>query len=425
MKAIIRPAQLSGDVTPPASKSMMQRVCAGALLHNGRTIIINPGRSDDDKAALQIIREMGVDIAAKEKGLIETISKGIVNPPDTIHCGESGLSARLFTPIAALADKQVTITGTGSLLLRPMNILHDILPQLGVNLPGFNSYLPITVRGPLNARSIAIDGSFSSQYLTGLLFALTAAAKVPITIEVAELNSKPYVDLTLDVLGQFGKKVQHEDYRVFSIDPSTFAPPEVVTVTIEGDWSSAAFLLAAGAINGNVSVHGLRLSSTQADKAIVEVLKQAGADIQVCENNVTVTSERTLQAFKTDSIDCPDLFPVLSILASCAEGQSEIAGIKRLTHKESNRATSICAMLQQFGVAFRIEGDSLLITGRQVLKAGRIDSYRDHRIAMAAAIGGLYANGEVTITDADAVSKSYPEFFKHLASLGAQLNLIS
>ena len=425
MKAIIKPARLSGNVTPPASKSMMQRVCAGALLHKGKTIIINPGHSDDDKAALQIIQDMGAEIVVRKPELVEIISNGIVNPPDTIQCGESGLSARLFTPIAAMADKQVTITGTGSLPLRPMNVLHDILPQLGVELPGFSGYLPIKVHGPLRAKSVSIDGSLSSQYLTGVLFALTAATELPITIEVADLNSRPYIDLTLNVLGQFGKKVQHQDYKVFSIDPSTFAPEEVVTVTIESDWSSAAFLLAAGAINGNVSVGGLDLNSTQADKAIVTVLKQAGADIQLHENRITVTSGKKLRAFKTDTTHSPDLFPILSILASCCEGESEIAGIKRLTNKESNRANSICEMLYQFGVTFRVEDDSLMITGTPKLRAATIDSYKDHRIAMAAAIGGLNADGPVTITGAETVSKSYPAFFGHLASLGAESNLIS
>jgi 3-phosphoshikimate 1-carboxyvinyltransferase len=258
-----------------------------------------------------------------------------------------------------------------------------------------------------------------------LLFALCSAAKAPVSIEVADLNSKPYVDLTLNVLEQFGKKVVHEDYKVFHIDPSCFKHNEVVTVTIEADWSSAAFLLAGAAVNGDVCVNGLYLNSTQADKAILDVLNQAGADVRVGENKITVTSGTTLRAFRFDSTDSPDLFPILSILAACCDGESKIAGINRLTHKESNRITSICAMLQQFGVAFRIEGDSLLVQGQQVLNAGAVDSYKDHRIAMAAAIGGLHADGPVTIADAYAVSKSYPDFFDHLASLGAQPSLIS
>jgi 3-phosphoshikimate 1-carboxyvinyltransferase len=182
--------------------------------------------------------------------------------------------------------------------------------------------------------------------------------------------------------------------------------------------------MVAGAIKGEVSVTGVNTKSTQADKAIAGILKQAGADVQIRgDNNITVSSGKKLNAFHCDTTHSPDLFPILSILAACCEGESVIAGIKRLTHKESDRAASICAMLQQFGVVFRIEGDSLKITGKQVLKATHIDSYQDHRIAMAAAIGGLNADGSVTIAHADVVSKSYPDFFSHLSSLGAELNL--
>ncbi len=421
MQVTVGQGSIKGVVIAPPSKSAAQRAFAGALLHRGRTIISNAGHSDDEQAALNIIQQLGVKIIAQSKETTEIESRGVAPVSDRINCGESGLSARLFTPIAALSDKAVTVEGGGSLLQRPMGGFSDVLPALNVKVSGFSGTLPITVQGPLQAIPIMISAEDSSQFLSGLLFAYCAAAKERVCITVAGLKSKPYIDLTLEVLRHFGWPVTHRDHKEFCIDPTLFSHTDTVTVNVEGDWSSAAGLLVAGAISGEVCISNLSVTSKQADIAILEVLHKAGASLVTAGNAVTV-NRSPLRAFEFDATDCPDLFPVLSILAACCNGESYITGVHRLFHKESNRAESITEMLENFAVPFSIEDDALCITGVRKLRGTVIDAYHDHRIVMAAAIGALRANGPVTINEAEAVNKSYPGFFGDLISCGVQCN---
>ncbi|MEI8279316.1 MAG: 3-phosphoshikimate 1-carboxyvinyltransferase [Bacteroidota bacterium] len=421
MEVIINPGFISGTVTPPASKSMMQRVCAAALLHKGTTTIYNAGTSDDDETALQVIQQLGATIV-RSYDSITVSSKGVHPVNNTIDCGESGLSARMFIPIAALHYEWIQILGSGSLLLRPMQVFKDILPQLDVDLEDFRGYIPFRVRGPLQANKVTIDGSVSSQFLTGILFAFTAAARKAITIKVEDLNSKPYTDLTLEVLDLFGKPITNEDYETFQIDPTVFHSRKAIVTTIEEDWSSAAFWLVAGAISGKVCVKGPKADSLQADKQILNILLQAGASILFANNEIHI-KRSILNSFYFDATDCPDLFPILSVLAIFCNGTSSIKGLNRLHHKESNREKSITEMLTQFGVSYRTDNDRLYVTGTDSVKQARIDGHNDHRIIMAAAVASLRATGAVTISDAESVSKSYPDFFKHLNSLGIQSNI--
>jgi 3-phosphoshikimate 1-carboxyvinyltransferase len=425
MKATIEPGFISGNISVPPSKSMTQRAFAGALLHKGKTIIHNSGNSEDELAALDIIQQLGAKVIADSRGFIEIESNGVIPVSDTINCGESGLAARLFIPIAALSNTPITITGTGSLLYRPMGLYTGLLPELNVTISNTGGHLPVHIKGPLIPLDIAIDGSDSSQFLSGILFAFCyAQAQLLITIKVHELKSKPYIDMTLDVLKKFGHSVSHNDYTEFYLhSTSQKIDDKVIDITIDGDWSSAAFFLVAGAIAGEFVVSGLTDNQLQADSALLTVLKEVGAEVSVTDNIVTVRKDR-LFAFEFDATDCPDLFPILAILAACCKGESYIKGVHRLFSKESNRAESISEMLENFGVSFSLEDDSLCITGGWQLQGTVIDSYHDHRIAMAAAIGALKANGPVDILHAEAVSKSYPEFFKTLALCGGKCNFI-
>ena len=416
MQAIVNPGEVKGTIKAVPSKSMMQRACAAALLHKGKTIIHNPGISEDDKAALGIIQQLGAKVVFSDNK-IEVISNGLVPLSDHIFCGESGLSTRLFTPIAALCNKSIRIDGSGSLLQRPMNELGHILPELGVQVNNFTGKLPFTVQGPLQAKTIKIDGSVSSQYLSGLLFAYCFSATADVTIFVERLKSRPYIDMTLEVLTHFGRPVMNEDYQAFHISPALFTETEEISITIEGDWSSAAVLLVAGAMAGDVTVEGLNIKSVQADKAILQVLKLADANIEEHEGKVrTVKSQ--LKEFEFDATNCPDIFPIISVLACCCNGESYIKGLHRLWHKESNRAQSIAEMLLQFNVFFSIENDVLCINGGEGMWGSYIDSYNDHRIVMAASTGALQADSKVIIDNAEAVNKSYPGFFEDLVSLG-------
>lgn len=423
MLVTIEPGFIRGSLQIPASKSMMQRVCAGALLHQGTTVIHNAGNSDDDKAALHIITQLGAGVQYPDDNRIEITGSGLYPSNDIIDCGESGLSARLFLPIIALVNKCITVTGKGTLMKRPMHILDKTLPQLGVVTKSSNGYLPFYIQGPLTPRSISIDGSTSSQYLTGLLFAFSHPLTTPVTIQAHNLKSKPYIDMTLQVLELFGKPVQHHNYEYFIIDPSLFRPKSKIELSIESDWSSASFWLVAGVINGSLSLSGLDTASAQADKAILKILEHAGAAIEIDGDTIRVSKTENLKNFAYDATDTPDLFPILAVLAAYCKGASRIKGISRLLHKESNRLESVSDMLARFHIPFSIQDDELIVEGGGKLQGCSIDSYHDHRIAMAAAIAGLSAQGPVIIRAAEAVSKSYPGFFSDLSLLGGKFSI--
>lgn len=406
MKAIIKPGNIQGVITAPPSKSMTQRAYAAGLLHYGTTIINNPGCSEDEQAAREIIQQLGAEVFDTIDNTTEIITRGIQPLTDTIHCGESGLSARLFIPVAALSDTGITITGKGSLLNRPMTEYLDVLPQLGVSILETNTHLPLSVRGPLQPKDITLDGSVSSQFLTGLLMVFAFTARHPVTIQVTGLASRPYIDLTLEVLELFGKQVVNDNYQSFTIDPSLHTETTEVYVNIEGDWSAAANFIVAQAMGNNVLIKGLYGNSVQADTAIAQIVNDD-------------------QPFIADVTHCPDLFPILSVYAGYCKGRSEIKGLHRLIYKESNRMESIKAMLHSFGIDFTIIDDTLLVAGGNTFKSCTVESYNDHRIAMAAAIAASVADGPVIINRAEAVSKSYPAFFNTLSSCGVDCQLVN
>lgn len=421
MKARIEPGTINGTIHIPPSKSITQRAYAAALLFAGKTIIKNAGHSADEDAALNIIRQLGATIHRAID--VNVNSQGIHPISNTINCGESGFAARLFSPVAALHHQPLTITGHGSLTRRPMEGVQETLSQLGIALPNFNGYIPFTVQGPMQAQDITVNTLGSSQLLSGLLFALCACATNPITLTVHGLESKPYIDLTLDVLAHFGRPVTHHNYRTFYINPSGFEKIDLREITIESDWSSASCLLVAGAIAGEITIPNLFPQSKQADRAIIDVLQQAGADVQLSDNGITVR-RASLSAFEFDATDCPDLFPALAALASFCSGGSSILGVHRLFHKESNRVESITEMLWRYGITFSVEEDTLYIEGRERAQYTYIDGYKDHRIVMASAVCALRAKGPVTISCADAVRKSYPDFFAHLTQCGINCEMI-
>ncbi len=424
MKVTIRPSQLKGSIKAPASKSSMQRALAAALLNTGETSIYNPGHSNDDLAALEIIQKLGAKIEKRGDDLL--INSTGVNPGSTeINCGESGLGIRMFTPLVALSDKRITISGSGSLLTRPMNFFDEILPGLNIKVKTNEGKLPIEIQGPLVPANIEIDGSLSSQFLTGLLLAYAAADAKDLSIKVKGLKSKPYIDLTLDVMSKFGFKVpENKNYEefFFSAEPVLESTHTSVHYTIEGDWSGGAFLLVAGAIAGPITIRGLDLTSTQADKKIIDALMAANAAIAVEAKGIKI-HPALMSSFYFDATDCPDLFPPLVTLAAYCNGVSTIKGVTRLTHKESNRAITLQEEFGKMGVRIELKDDEMIIHGGEGVKGATVHSRHDHRIAMACAVAALKAEGETIIDEAGAVKKSYPDFYNDLEKLGADVSL--
>jgi 3-phosphoshikimate 1-carboxyvinyltransferase len=420
MNKEIHPSEIKGSVVAAASKSSMQRVLAAALLRKGTTIIHNPGNSNDDQSALDTIQKLGAEIHWNGD-VLEVKSNGVAPISNEINCGESGLGIRMFTPIAALSSKQLTVTGTGSLVTRPMHFFDEIFPKLGIDISSKQGKLPLVIKGPLVPANIDVVGSLSSQFLTGLLMAYAASEAKDVVINVYDLKSRPYIDLTIKVLADFGWFVRHDNYAKFYFENHQNSVAEVRDYSVEGDWSGAAFLLVAGAIAGNIEVKGLDIHSTQADKAILDAIKSAGAEMEIGEKIINV-NKSLLKAFEFDATECPDLFPPLVALASYCKGETKITGVNRLEHKESNRALTLQEEFGKMGVSIKLEGDVMLVNGGDKITGAEVYSHHDHRIAMACAVAALKAEGVVKISGADAINKSYPTFYQHLIQLGVTVN---
>jgi len=422
MIATVAPSNISGNIYAPASKSSMQRACAASLLTQGTTTITNPGKSNDDLAALDVIQKLGATITKVDANTIQISSTGINPINKEINCGESGLGIRMFTPIAALSSDVILINGTGSLLTRPMDFFDEILPRLNVQIQSNKGKLPLQIQGPLAPANITVDGSLSSQFLTGLLMAYGAAGANGVTITVKDLKSKPYIDLTLQVMKHFGWDVTNENHEKFHFNTNQSKTTTPIHYSVEGDWSGAAFLLVAAAIAGDIVIKGLDVFSTQADRAILQALIDCGCRLSIQPEQIEI-GPMPLKAFHFNATDCPDLFPPLVALAAYCEGTTVIEGVGRLAHKESNRALTLQDEFAKLGIEIVLQDDLMLIKGGTGVYGATVHSRHDHRIAMACAVAALKASAAVVIEEAEAINKSYPNFYEHLQSLHAHINL--
>lgn len=415
MERYLEPSAIKGEVKAPASKSMTQRAIAAALLADGQSVIHNPSYCDDSLAAMSIAVGLGARIEPQASEMKITGSAILKEPK--LNCGESGLAVRMFSPIAALYPVEITMSGANSLKKRPMIMIEEALIQFGVKCRTSSGFLPLTIHGPLKGGKCEIDGSVSSQLLTGLLMALPLASKDS-EIKVKNLKSKPYIDMTIQILKSFGIAIENDDYNVFSIKGNQkFIPGHY---TVEGDWSGGAFLLVAGAINGQLIVSGLRNDSRQSDMAVLEALEKAGANMKIGENQIEITKS-DLSAFEFDATESPDLFPPLVALASYCKGISVIRGVSRLKYKESDRAKTLQEEFGKLNIKIEIREDLMSITGGQP-QGGKVESHDDHRIAMALAVTSLRSTGNVYIRDSQCVAKSYPGFYDDFRRLGAKVH---
>lgn len=410
----------NGELLIPASKSQAQRAIALALLNKGVTTIHGLGFCDDEKAALGIVKSAGAEVNI-ERDTATIYSKGFApNSPLHVEVGESGLSSRMFTPILANSKHPVKISGEGSLLSRPMDFFYTVLPEVGVRISGKNKALPFTIVGPLQAKSIAVSGEASSQYITGLVYGFlgtpNAAGKV---ITIHNLKSRPYFELSLAVLAHFGCKLDFgNDKLVF---PANYQLQGNHAITIEGDWSSASFFIVAAAINGELTLHNLYSNSKQADKAILAAVTDFGAVVKENSDNIVVTT-KDKKAFQFDATDCPDLFPPLAVLAAFAEGESKIKGLHRLKHKESDRGEGIKTTFATLGIKVELDyaNDVMRIAGQQAMQGGEVSSLNDHRMAMALTLIGVLSGKAVTVTQAEAVNKSFPSYYEQLQEIAVK-----
>ena len=409
--------EFKGEITIPASKSEAQRAIALALLNAGETTISGLGFCNDEKAALEIVKSAGAAVST-QGGTAKILSSGYSpNESLSVKVGESGLSTRMFTPILANSQFKVVVNGHGSLLSRPMHFFFTVLPELNVSIDGANHTLPLIVQGPLTPKDIEVDGAESSQYITGVVYSYLGTEKAAgKKIYVKNLKSRPYFELSLDVLQKFGISLPFEKDTV--IFPEKYKLKGNHSLNINGDWSSASFFIVAAAVNGDLCLHNLSASSKQADRVIITAVKDFGASVQMDKDQVQVTSY-SHNCFTFDATDCPDLFPPLAVLALFANGTSEIKGLHRLKHKESDRGEGIKSTFLTLGVTVELDypNDKMYIKGQQKIFSKKVDSLNDHRMAMALTLVGLLSGKEVVVTNAEAIDKSFPSFYEQLLLL--------
>ena len=405
---------VKGIITPPSSKSYAQRAIALALLSQGKSILRNIEFCKDTRSALSCIEALGAKVEIIDESTI-AIEGGLRPLSNTLHVGESGLATRLFTPIASLWHEAITIQGEGTLLHRPMIMMIEPLRALGVEVRDGGGYLPIEVKGPIHGGEIEVDGSISSQFITGLLLSLPLAEE-DTTLHVTSPVSTPYIDMTIDTARLYGIEIMQKqgDYTEFFIEGGQKYTP--ADISIEGDWSGASTLLVAGAIAGEITVKNISTLSKQADTAIIRALERAGAGIIIEHDSITV-SKRPLKAFTFDATNSPDLFPALAALAAAAEGVSTIIGTSRLSHKESDRAETLRQEYEKLGIEIDISEENIMKIRGGKIKPATVFSHGDHRIAMSLAVSALRCEGEVIIEQAECVEKSYPTFFEDLESI--------
>ena len=398
-------------ISVSASKSYLQRALAISVLCQGKTVLENTSWSNDSLASKKIIEQLGATTKESKKTL-EIFSNGLAFNNISFNAFESGLTVRMFAPILALHNEETTIYGEGSLNNRPVEMIAEALNQLNVKVNCNEKHLPLNIQGPIKSGEITIDGSISSQLLTGLLITLPLVNGDSI-IKVTDLKSRPYIDMTIDIIRKFGVHIENRDYKTFFIKGNQ--KYKATNYNIEGDWSSAAFFLVYGAIKNSIEIDNLNLNSLQADKQIILALKRAGAKISLNSNSIIVEKNQ-LKAFDFDATNCPDLFPPLVCLASQCRGETTIKGVSRLEYKESNRGQVLLTEFKKMGIKISIKNDTMRIVGGNI-KACTIDSHHDHRIAMSGGIMNLLCEGNIEIKNKDAINKSYPNFFNELYSL--------
>ncbi len=410
MEKTIFPHTISGTVSAPTSKSYFQRAIAAGLLSEGTSRIKYKNHCNDSYAAIQVVKMLGARIS--DNPPILTIEGGLQPAGTVLDCMESGLCLRMFSPIAALLSTPFTLQGSGSLCKRSQLLIVDSLKKLGVGISSNNGLPPIKLHGPLQGGTVTIDGSQSSQLITGLFMALPLVRNDSV-LEVANLKSKRYLDMTLELLADFGVSIKRKRENQFLIRGNQMY--RACDYQVEGDWSGAAFWIVAGLLFGNISIEGLKQNSLQADSEIIRFLSQFSLNLSISSQKLSINKSK-IPAFEFDATHCPDLFPPLVVLASYATGVCRIDGINRLIHKESNRAVSLQEEFGKLGIRISLSKDSMMIHPGEI-KSGEVSSHNDHRIAMALAIAALGAKGPVSIRGSESVEKSYPGFWEELERL--------
>jgi len=418
MKASIYRSETKGKVTAPSSKSYTIRGLVCAALVKGESEIVNPLGSDDTEACQDVLSKVGIRVLEAENSW--RVNGGDFHEPEAdLFCRESAATLRFMTAVSSLIPGQSCLTSAPSLSQRPIKPLIEALRQLGADCSYREKEACVVVNGgKLKGGTAELPGNISSQFVSALLF-VSPLAEESVKIRLTTPpESRPFVLMTLECLKSFGIEVKYsEDLREFETSRQSYRPARY---RVEGDWSSASYLLALGALSGEVTVENLNSESLQGDRVILDFLKDMGASVSTGENSVTV-KQSELKAIKADLVDCIDLLPTMAVLAATSGGTSEFTGIERARLKESDRASAVKEGLERMGIKVTEKKNKMAITGSPA-RGSAIDTRGDHRIAMAFSLLGT-AVGETTIDNAECVAKTYPEFWDILKSTGVELKI--
>lgn len=421
---IVRPSLVEGEVSAQPSKSYTHRLFSIALLANGESSIRNPLLSLDTRATIEAVKVLGGKVENFEGG-VKIVGTGgeLELRNNEINVGNSGTTLRVMTAISALAPDKVRLTGDQSILKRPMGPLVNSLNDLGVSAEckGNKGRPPVLVGGDLVGGETRIKGTVSSQFITALLIA-SPYSQVGVDLEVEEdLKSKPYVEITLKTLKMAGGTVKASSSLMSYKIPGeqVFKP---LNCTVPGDFSSAAFILAAGALSKKgVKVNNLDPKDVQGDKRIIELLREFGAEVQVGKDSLKVIGREKLTGIDADCPNIPDLVPVLAVLGAMGEGKTRLYNVEHLRFKEVDRLKALKTELEKLGVKIKKKEDSLQIHGNGKISSGEVNSHGDHRMAMSLALAGIFADGSVKVRNADCVNISYPDFVKDIREIGGKI----
>lgn len=418
MQVRIKPLKPNGTLSAIASKSDAHRAIICAALSDDKTNIHISHISKDIEATLNCIKKMGASFMKKDNVYEITPVKELSQNP-TLDCNESGSTLRFLLPVLAALGRGATFVGSGRLPERPMELIVDLLKKHENTFS--SSKLPITVSGKTTPGTFDIAGDVSSQFISGLLFALPLLHGKSIIRLTSHLQSSAYVNMTVNTLKSFGVDIAQNENEFITEPIETYKSPKEYIV--EGDWSNAAFFMVMGALGGNVTIKNLNQSSHQSDKTILDILSLAGVNYTVKDDEITVLKSR-IKPFDLDVSECPDLFPVLSVLACGAKGKSTLYNAKRLRIKESDRIKTTCELIKNLGGKALETEDSLVICGSGQLNGGTVESYNDHRIAMSAYTAASISENDIILKDAKAIDKSYQSFMEDFKIVGGEANVI-
>jgi 3-phosphoshikimate 1-carboxyvinyltransferase len=402
-----------GTIHIPPSKSDSQRAILIAALGSETSVLQNVGSSDDELAMIENVQKLGAEIHWIDKKTLSIKGNFTQASFSELNCGESGLGLRLLTSITTLKTNEVKLTGSGSLKTRNQSFFEQFLPKMKVKIQSNDGKLPLLITGQLKSGNYTVDGSDSSQYISGLLIAFSQIEGTTI-LKVENCSSKPYIDMTVYTLNYFGIQIDETEHATYKING--IQPIQKTNYTIDGDWSSASYWLVASALGLDINVKGLSMASKQADKAILNAFLTANCQILNLETGLKIDGKKR-KPLDFDATNCPDLFPALVTYATLTEGISKIKGVHRLANKESNRGEALKQEFEKLGIRIFIENDTLMVEGKTHIQSAIVSSHNDHRIAMCLAITSIVSSVEISIEDANAVTKSYPKFWTDLEYL--------